>query len=297
VVAAQTAAVRAASTDGVNVSVHHLAAAPACSRLLIAHATGFHGRAYGAMARAFDGVLDVWALDHRGHGATPAPAGWRADWHGFADDATAAASAVAATDSEAAMFGFGHSLGGATLLLTAHRVPALFAGLVLFEPIVFPPEMVVQLHEGPLARGARRRRRQFDSYAAAAANFAAKPPMSAFDPESLDDYVSGGFRPVDPAVPDGAVTLCCEPDFEAETFLAGWRQDVWPLLSGITTPTVVVSGIDDGSPPARMAAAVAARLPDGSYAPHGELDHMGPFTHPAEVAGIVADAVARFALR
>jgi pimeloyl-ACP methyl ester carboxylesterase len=281
-----------ASTDGVDVSVHHLVVAPASPRLLISHATGFHGRAYGAMARAFDGDFDVWALDHRGHGATPAPAGWAADWHGFADDATAAARRLAAIDGESATFGFGHSLGGATLLLTAHRIPALFAGLVLFEPIVFPPEMGEQLHEGPLVRGARRRRRQFDSYAAAVANYAAKPPMSAFDPEALDDYVCGGFRPVDPEAPDGPVTLCCEPDFEAETFLAAWRQDVWPLLSAITTPTLVVSGIDDGSPPARMAAAVAERLANGRHAPHDELDHMGPFTHPVGVAEIVAAELA-----
>ena len=283
---------RVASTDGVDVAVHHLVAAPGAPRLLISHATGFHGRAYGAMARALGGEFDVWALDHRGHGATQAPADWDADWHGFADDATAAARSVATTNGEAPMYGFGHSMGGATLLLTAHRIPDLFAGLVLFEPIVFPPEMVVQLHEGPLVRGARRRRRQFDSFDAAIANYAAKPPMSAFDPEALDDYVAGGFRPLDPAAPDGPVTLCCEPDFEAETFLAGWRQDVWPLLSAITTPTVVVSGIDDGSPPARMAAAVAERLPNGSYAPHDELDHIGPFTHPADVAEIVAAAVA-----
>jgi pimeloyl-ACP methyl ester carboxylesterase len=284
--------VRATSTDGVEVAVHHLVAAPGAPRLLIAHATGFHGRAYGALARALGGRFDVWALDHRGHGATPAPPDWDADWHGFADDATAAARRVAATHGEVPMFGFGHSLGGSTLLLTAHRLVGVFTGLVLFEPIVFPPEMAGQLHEGPLVRGARRRRRQFASHAAAIANYAAKPPLRAFDPEALDDYVSGGFRPVDPAAPDGPVTLCCEPDFEAETFLAGWRQDVWPLLPAIATPTVVVSGIDDGSAPARMAAAVAERLPNGSYAPHDELDHMGPFTHPAAVAAIIAAATA-----
>jgi pimeloyl-ACP methyl ester carboxylesterase len=289
--------VRVPSTDGVEVAVHHLVTAPGSPRLLISHATGFHGRAYCAMARRLGGAFDTWAFDHRGHGATPAPAGWAADWHGFAEDATAAARSLASSDGGAQIFGFGHSLGGATLLLTAHRFPGLFAGLVLFEPIVFPPEMGVQLHEGPLVRGARRRRRQFDSYAAAIANYAAKPPLGAFDREALDDYVTGGFRPVDPDAPDGPVTLCCEPDFEAETFLAGWRQDVWPLLSAIATPTVVVSGIDDGSPPAKMAAAVAERLPQGTYAPHDELDHMGPFTHPADVAAIVADAVATFRLR
>ena len=130
------------------------------------------------MARALGGEFDVWAFDHRGHGATQPPVDWDADWHGFADDATAAARSVATTNGEAPMYGFGHSLGGATLLLTAHRIPDLFAGLVLFEPIVFPPEMVVQLHEGPLVRGARRRRRQFDSFDAAIANYAAKPPMT-----------------------------------------------------------------------------------------------------------------------
>ena len=34
---------------------------------------------------------------------------------------------------------FGHSMGGACLLMAAHRNPALFRRIVAFEPIVFPP--------------------------------------------------------------------------------------------------------------------------------------------------------------
>jgi pimeloyl-ACP methyl ester carboxylesterase len=275
----------------VEVAVHHLVDTPGAPRLLISHATGFHGRAYAAMARALGAEFDAWAHDHRGHGATPVPADWKPDWHGFADDAESAARRVATTTGGAALYGFGHSLGGATLLLAARRDPGLFAQLVLFEPIVFPPDMFVSMHESPLVRGARRRRRQFGSYAEAIANFAAKPPMSTFDQAALEDYVMGGFRPVDPADPHGPVTLCCTPEFEAETFLAGWRQDVWAQLPEIHTPTLVVSGVDDGASPAKMAALTAGQLPNATYAPHPELDHMGPFTHPATVAGIVRDAI------
>ena len=48
--------------------------------------------------------------------------------------------------------------------------------------------------DNPLRAGARRRRPVFDSFEAAIANYASKPPMAAFDPDALDAYVRHGFR-------------------------------------------------------------------------------------------------------
>lgn len=263
-------------------------------RLLISHATGFHGRAYTPLAAALGDRFDVWALDHRGHGVTSAPPGWEASWTEYGDDAEAAARALLAAGTGARFIGFGHSMGGDTLLMAADRRPGMFSTLVLFEPIAAPPQPdEVDPESSPVVLGARRRRRQFDSFDAAIANFASKPPMDAFTPAALEAYVRGGFEAVDSDRPDGPVRLCCSPELEAETFARGHQHDTWDRLPGIATPTVVVAGgLDPSAGPAALAPLIAERLPHGTFEQHPELDHFGPFTRPDAVATIIRDTLA-----
>ena len=282
----------AASSDGVEVVVHHLAAGPTASPLLVAHATGFHGRAYTQLGIALSNQHDVWGHDVRGHGLTALPEGWTVDWRGYGDDATAAALRLASLADDGRLIGFGHSLGGALLLMAADRHPELFRTIVLYEPIVFPPsDEPFDPGQSPLAQGARRRRRVFDSYRHATSNFASKPPMNAFDPDALEDYVYGGFRPVDADVPDGPVELACTPEHESATFAASHDANLWPRLAHIRTPSVVIGGRPEpSSPPAMFAEPIANQLAAGRYV-GTELDHFGPFTHPSMVAELVESAL------
>jgi pimeloyl-ACP methyl ester carboxylesterase len=279
---------RAASSDGTSVVIHELAGSSPHPIVLIAHATGFHGHAYLPVAKHLAPRSHSYALDFRGHGDTERPAGWRVQWDGYGDDALAAAETVAALPGgEGGIVGFGHSMGGACLLMAAAKRPELFRALVVFEPIVFPTDRVRDPDApNPLRDGARRRRPVFDSFEAAIANYASKPPMAAFDPDALDAYVRHGFRQ------DGDhVRLKCDPDTEADTFDNGANHTTWDRLDSIEVPVTVVAGRVDEAQPAAVAAQLAERLPNGRYLPLPHLDHFGPMTHPAEVAAIVADAV------
>jgi pimeloyl-ACP methyl ester carboxylesterase len=285
-----------ASTDGVEVAVHHLVAGPTDSPLLISHATGFHARAYRPMAEELADRFDDWGHDSRGHGSTAVSATWTVDWRGYGDDALAVAEWLAersGTDGE--LVGFGHSMGGATLLMAELRRPGLFRALVLYEPIVFPPidgATDVEPGESPLAQGARRRRSEFPSYQEAIENYRSKPPMNAFDSRALDEYVYGGFRPVDFAEPRGAVELTCAPAHEAATFAGSHASGLWPHVPSITTPTLVIGGHPaDTNPPSLLAEPVAEMLPNGTYL-ETPLDHFGPFVDPAAVAGMVREFTA-----
>lgn len=284
-----------ASSDGVAVVVHHVAPGPASAPLLIAHATGFHGRAYGPMAVGLADRHDVWALDFRGHGASAAPVGWVPDWNRYADDADAVARWVTdrAGGDDGRLVGFGHSMGGASLLTVAHRHPGLFRALVLFEPIVFPPfDDDHDPEASPLVIGARRRRSRFDSYTAAIDNFFSKPPMSSFDPLALEAYVRGGLTLVDPDDEDGPVRLCCDPQLEADTFATSRVAGAWAALADIETPTVVIgSRPDAANPPAVIAELIADRLAGGRFSFQPELDHFGPFVEPGRVADLARSMV------
>ena len=276
---------RVSSSDGVIVAVHELAGADDAGRpeLLVAHATGFHGRAYLPMAAHLSDRYHVVGLDMRGHGDTPLPPDWTVDWQGYGDDALAVGDALAAAAPGRPLVGFGHSMGGAALLLAASRRPELFSGLVLYEPIVFPPDPDRADGPSPLIAGARRRRATFPSIEAAIANYASKPPLGAFDPDALDAYVRYGFA----ANGDG-VRLKCSPEHEAQTFEQSTSNGLWELLATIETPTVVISGRVEADQPSRGAAAAAEQLPGGRYLEVPDLDHFGPFTEPARVAALAA---------
>ena len=129
---------------------------------------------------------------------------------------------------------------------------------MLFEPIVFPTDRLRDPDRpNPLRDGARRRRAVFDSFDAAIANYASKPPMAAFDPDALDAYVRHGFRQ------DGDhVRLKCDPDTEADTFDNGGNHTTWDRLGAVDAPVVVVAGAVRGDAAVRrVAALVAAELP------------------------------------
>lgn len=252
---------------------------------MVAHATGFHGRAYLPMAAHVADRYRVFGVDLRGHGDTPLPPDWTVDWHGYGDDALAVADRVAGQTPGRPLIGFGHSMGGAALLLAASRRPDRFGLLVLYEPIVFPPDPDRADRPSPLIAGARRRRATFPSVEAAIANYASKPPLGAFDPAALDAYVRYGFT----ANGDG-VRLKCAPEHEARTFEQSMTSGLWDLLPAIETPTVVISGRVEEDQASRGAQPAAEHLPNARYVEVPDLDHFGPFTDPARVAALVVES-------
>lgn len=274
------AVTRIASSDDVEVALHALGGSG--PTLLVSHATGMHGRAYGPMALRLTADFTVWAADLRGHGEAGVPAGGDFVWRGFRDDVLAVVDHLRARDPDGPLVAFGHSMGGAALLLAELARPGTFARLYLFEPIVFPPTGI-EPRPNPLAEGARRRRERFDSYEAAIERYASKPPMSAFRPDALEAYVRHGFEP------DGdGVRIRCRGEHEARTFEHAAGHDAWDRLGELDLPVRLGVG-DDGSPPAVAAPLVADRI-EGATLEHFAFTHFGPFTHPDEVG----DAVRRF---
>jgi pimeloyl-ACP methyl ester carboxylesterase len=271
------------SSDGVEVAVHDLAGHDGDRPvLLISHANGFHGYCYQPFAEAIAARFHSIAFDYRGHGDTHQPALVDIDWNHYADDAEAVALSLTRP-----LAAFGHSMGGACLLITAHRHPELFSHLVLYEPVVFSPDVISEGGPPQLADVARRRRSTFESFDAALANFASKPPLGQFTPAALDAYVRHGFREGE----DGQVHLKCRPEQEAATFEMALNQDTWDLLPEITVPVFVICGALVAGSPARHSRSVAERLPNGTYLQVDDLDHFGPMTHPGMVASLVAAAL------
>lgn len=249
--------------------------------LLVCHATGFHGLAYRPLAQYLEDDFRVWALDFRGHGSSgPDPDGDYA-WSGMGSDVAACVEAIGAPR----LYGFGHSMGGAALLLAERSRPGTFDGLFLYEPIVLPRGFFDAPNANPLAAGARNRREVFNSRAEALARYSSRSPLGVMRADALAAYVEGAF--VD--LPDGRVRLACSAETEARTFEASGGLPT-EEATGIDVPATVAAGTVGGVPnPGAFAPAVAEALPQGRYLSFEDLGHFGPLEAP----GVVAAGAAR----
>jgi pimeloyl-ACP methyl ester carboxylesterase len=266
----------------VTVAWYELGGHPSAPPLLLAHATGFHGRMFAPLAATLSSTYRCLAFDERGHGDTPAPADGSFDWHGFASDAL---EVVDEADLERP-FGVGHSAGGAALLLAEIARPGTFRAIYCFEPIVAPVDDPAEFpsQSNPLAGSARKRRAVFPSKEAAYENYASKPPMSAFHPDALRAYVDHGFRDL----PGGeGVTLKCEPEHEARTYEMGMRHGAYTHFPEIACPVTIAWGSETTTFGPEAFTKQAARLQHGRTEPLDGLGHFGPFEDPDRVAASI----------
>ncbi len=263
------------SEDGVDLKLRFMGGSG--PDLLICHATGFHGLAYRPLVQHMKDSFRVWALDFRGHGLSgPAPEGDYA-WSGMGADVAACAAAIGA----ARLYGFGHSMGGAALLMAERAQPRTFEGLFLYEPIVLPRAFFDARKSSPLAAGARNRREVFNSRAEALARYSDRSPLAVMRADALAAYVEGGF--VD--LPDGRVRLACAAETEARTFEAGDRLPT-EEVSAIGVPSTVAAGtvMAARSNPGVFSPQIAEALPRGRFLRFEHLGHFGPMEAPGAVA-------------
>ena len=290
------AAVKAATTlvkgsSGFDLAVHHLGGEG--PPLMLAHATGFHGRCWSSVASELTGHFSVWALDQRGHGSSARPSDGRFEWDLFASDLLRVVETIGGDGWHAG----GHSLGGGVVLLAEARAPGTFASICCYEPVVVPPQRretapadgAAAGIRGPasLATLARKRRASFASRDAALENYRSKPPFSAFDPAALDDYVRYGF--IDE--PDGSVSLACKPEDEAAVFEMAPSSPTWDLLGEVRAKVTVFAGRKGGDPVGLWAETIASRIPSGRFEAFESLDHFGPMTAPSSVGQAFAQSL------
>jgi len=255
---------------------------------LLHHATGFCAALWAPVADRLTERFRVFAMDARGHGDSskpPPPEAYR--WDAFGRDVEAVASRLTDEHGPFAL-GVGHSFGGTALTLAEVARPGLFERLLLVDPIVAPADRELRGTFGranPMAEGARRRRHEWKSRAAARARWAGRPAFAAWTPLALDLYAAGGLE----ERADGGVTLQCPPEVEASIFEQG--ASVEPMLyAHRLRASVVVLWARRGDFPREHFEEFARRMPDGSVR---DLDagHLVLMEDPellvAEVLGLV----------
>lgn len=260
-----------ASTRDVTLAVHHFGGTG--PTLLINHATGFHARCYLPMMATLTQHFDVWGADFAGHGDSTLPANNDFAWTGFADDVLTVIDHIGASSVRA----FGHSMGGTATLLAAQKRPGMIEAAWLYEPIVFPPNIVPR--NSMMAEAAGKRRREFDSKPEALHRYANRPPLGLMRADALAAYVEHGFHDTEA----GTVTLACAPESEADTFNnAGISVED---IRGLDLRVTIAHGQSMTEPsPAGFAGPTADALPNGTLAVYDGLGHFGPLQDPDRIA-------------
>jgi pimeloyl-ACP methyl ester carboxylesterase len=254
--------------------------------LVLVHATGFCAAVLAPMAAVLASRFRCLAVDQRAHGASGPPPGGDFAWEGFAADVLALVDQLGLEHP----VGFGHSCGGAALLLAEEARPGTFAGLYCYEPVVYPGDLPLapSVEGNPLSAGALRRRRHFPHRDAALRNFSSKAPFDRLDARVLAAYVDNGFEPD----PEGGIRLRCRPEHEAQVYAHGFSHDAYARLARVRCPVTLACGEHTDAFGPSLLALLAARLAGAEQVVLDGLGHFGPLEDPAAVAGSLAGSLA-----
>lgn len=267
------------STDDVTLQIYDLGGSGPL--LLLCHATGFCGRVWEPAAESLSEHYRCITFDFRAHGNSTRPVDRPMVWAGMGEDVLAVAGAISPNEPIAAV---GHSMGGTTLILAEDMRPGTFSKAWTFEPILLEGDTAAgeQADPSEISTGARRRRAVFDSRDEVYERYSSRPPLSSLDPRALRAYVDHGFRDL----PDGTVTLSCQPEDEAGVFEyhnSGARS----IIGSMTIPFLVAAS-GDGGFPAVSTVEAAAEFENLELAKYDNLTHFGPLEDPDGIAADVA---------
>lgn len=241
------------------------------SAVVLSHALGMDLRSWDGLAADLARTHRVLRHDHRGHGASPAPAGpYTMDM--LVEDAAAWLRRTHA----APVVWVGLSMGGMVGLGLAIRHPELLRGLVVAHSCAHYPEA---------ARAA------WDQRIATVTAHG----LPAVADAVMGRYFHPEFRTAHPEVEACARTTLLETPAEAYVGCChavrnvDWRAD----LARIACPVLVVAGALDQGAPVAMSEAIAQVVPGAQLEVIEEASHIGPLEQPARFRAIVGDFLAR----
>jgi lipase len=256
--------------------------------LLMAHATGFHGRVWDQIITRLPN-RHVIALEQRGHGRSQTTEidGWGI----FGRDLAAFATAL----DLHGVIGIGHSMGAHALVQAAAYEPARFARLVLIDPVILEP---LVYHRTPAPEGtvhpAAGRLNRFESVQAMIDRFANRPPYSLFAPEALRDYCEYGLLPAEEG---GGFRLACAPITEARVYLTSWRNaGIYASIRALKIPVLIIrarlpaadrKAPDFGSSPTWTG--LVSEFEDAREIYLADRSHLAPMEDPVGIAQLIND--------
>lgn len=257
-----------------------------------AHANGFPSACYGEFFDALGRDIELLSIPKIAHD----PRYPRSpNWVGLGDEI---ADSIRRQAEGRPVIAIGHSLGGMTSFMAAHRYPELFAGLIMMDPAYVDPlrstvftlaKWLGQVDAITPAGRSKGRRAHWPDAQAMYDSLRHKGLFKAFTETSFENYQRHGLVPAD----DGGVRLAFEPDIEVDLF-RNTPSNTWRYRAVLNMPRVVITGEQSEFYRGGTMTALAKRQRVPLELTPGA--HMFPLERPAETAALVRqhiDAIAR----
>lgn len=198
--------------------------------VILVHGIRLHAHVWNNFARRFNDRLHILALDQRGHGDS----GWASRDRYHTEDFYRDLRAVVLERKLRRFTLIGHSLGGLVSMLYAHRHPEELERLVLVDitaglPDAPPGADLSRISETPPPH-------DFDSVEAAIAYLGRM--LSLAPPDMVEESVIHGMRTTEA----GRYTWKYDPALSHRPRPVSTSMDLWNLVGGIPTPTLLQYG-------------------------------------------------------
>ena len=188
--------------------------------------------------------------------------------------------------------GFGHSCGGAAILLAEEARPGTFARSTASNRLCSTTrptgwQSAIRCPTRP-GVGERRSLRRIDAFV----NFSSKPPFADLDPEVLECYVESGFEiiPPDEGGDGQSIRLRCRRDDEAAIYARGADHGAFGHLSEVRCHVTLCCGEDTDAFGLSYLRADAEHLQSSTVEVVPGVGHFGPMQQPAVIAASVERA-------
>lgn len=212
------------------------------------HGNSYSGLTYLPLWQRLYPHFDIFLHDAQGHGDSDHGGGF-IGWNESAELAVEIArTKLPQLYGNAPVYGVGHSFGGILSLLMSQRQPTLFNELVLLDPILFLPSMIIPMRGlswlhlyslNPYAKRARRRRSTWPTRDQALAGLHQRGMFKGWHDEALQAYVDHAMHEGE----SGQWELKCLPEREAEIF-SSYARGLWPYITRqLHVPTHVFGGL------------------------------------------------------
>ena len=264
------------SEDDVEVAVHDFGGRGHPTVFL--HGTGLISRMWEPIIERLGPEFRAICVDLRAHGATINPENIDFFDHRMVTDLSAVVDALALHGA----WIVGHSMGGATSILTSLARPDAFSRAWVYEPVIF--ERTEERPSGAFdfVEATKRRRAVFSSRAEVLERYASRPPINELHEECLEIYVQHGFNDRS----DGSVELACSPLLESRAY-EQFLQQGWDRLPEVSIDVLVAYGGRGSDRPSTAARSIGNRMPFGVIEVFEQSDHLGCFGPLDDVASSI----------
>jgi pimeloyl-ACP methyl ester carboxylesterase len=229
---------------------------PGKTRLVLSHGNGLAIDAYLPFWELLIEDFDVVLFDVRNHGHNPPLDPAAHHWTRIARDMAEIPDGIRTRFGAARTVGVFHSLSAVATLMSTLRYGSRYDALVLFDPPIFPPEGHPLQHAelqdmAEMSRRAQSRPTSYSSPEAFAAQLARRPTFRHWLPGTHLLFAQTTLAPQG----DGRWALRCPREFEARVFETNVDPTLWPALSKLNIPTLLI-GADPSRPDATPPAAI-----------------------------------------